>query len=98
MKTFTEPTQSMIEHAVKLDVDLADSSAEIVLCHTEIEELRANNAALLEACQLCECELSMYSMLASQSNNPQAWQDAIDAARKAIRESKRAPKGHKGHK
>ena len=33
--------------------DLADSSAEIVLCHTEIEELRATNAALLEVVRDC---------------------------------------------
>jgi len=51
--------------------------------------LKATNAELLEALRLCECELSMYSMLASQSNNPQAWQDAIDAAREAIRKASR---------
>ena len=54
-----------------------------------IAELEATNAELLEALRLCECELSMYSMLASQSNNPQAWQDAIDAARETIRKASR---------
>lgn len=40
---------------------------------------------LLEALRLCECELSLYVGLADKSNNPQAWHDAISAARRAIK-------------
>ena len=43
---------------------------------------------LLDALMLCECELSLYVVLAEQSNNPQAWHDAITAARIAIRNVK----------
>lgn len=43
----------------------------------------------LAALELCECELTLYRGLAAQSNNPQAWQDAIDAARAAIKHAKK---------
>lgn len=36
---------------------------------------------LLEALQFCECELTLYRGLAEQSENPQAWYDAIAKAR-----------------
>jgi hypothetical protein len=36
---------------------------------------------LLNALTYCECELSMYQILAEQSENPQAWYDAITRAR-----------------
>ena len=39
---------------------------------------------MLKALRLCECELSTYRILAEQSNNPQAWEDAIRAARAAM--------------
>ena len=39
---------------------------------------------LLAALELCECELTLYIGLADQSNNPDAWHSAIDAARAAI--------------
>jgi hypothetical protein len=48
-----------------MTTDLKDSSAEIVLCHTEIEDLRATNAALLEALE---------ELLAGPSDD---WRDAI---------------------
>ena len=43
---------------------------------------------LLEALQYCECELSMYRVLAEQSENPQAWYDAIAKARTVLKKLK----------
>ncbi len=39
---------------------------------------------LVNALRLCECELSTYRILSEQSSNPQAWHDAIKAARAAM--------------
>jgi hypothetical protein len=36
---------------------------------------------LLDALSYCECELTLYQGLAEQSENPQAWYDAIARAR-----------------
>ena len=57
--------------------------------YARYKQLKATNAELLEALRLCECELTLYVGLAEQSNNPQAWQDAITAAREAIRKASR---------
>ena len=43
-------------------IDLEDSSAEIVLFHTEIEALRATNADLLEALEDCMALLHTVTM------------------------------------
>jgi hypothetical protein len=39
---------------------------------------------LIEALQYCECELTLYQSLAEQSENPQAWYDAIARARTVL--------------
>lgn len=43
---------------------------------------------LLEALQYCECELTLYQGLAEQSENPQAWYDAIAKARTVLNKLK----------
>ncbi len=43
---------------------------------------------LVEALQYCECELTLYQGLAEQSENPQAWYDAIAKARTVLNKLK----------
>lgn len=43
---------------------------------------------LIEALQFCECELTLYQGLAEQSENPQAWYDAIAKARVVLNKLK----------
>ena len=68
-------SEEVFEKALDKIRELSTQSAKLVQAvndkDTELFESQELAAALLEALQLCECELSMYSMLASQTNNPQ---------------------------
>ena len=49
---------------------------------------------LLDALAYCECELSMYRVLVEQSENPQAWYDAIARARTVLNKLKGTQDDH----
>ncbi len=54
----------------------------------DVATLMALAPELVEALQYCECELTLYQGLAEQSENPQAWYDAIAKARTVLNKLK----------
>lgn len=72
------------------DHEVLDMEGSIVLTADDptVALLASLAPELLEALQLCECELSMYRVLAGQSENPQAWYDAIAKAQTVMNKLK----------
>jgi hypothetical protein len=65
------------------DYEILDAEGSIVFSADDptVALLASLAPEMLNALTYCECELSMYQILAEQSENPQAWYDAITRAR-----------------
>jgi hypothetical protein len=65
------------------DYEILDTEGSVVFSADDpaVALLAALAPELLEALLYCECELTLYRGLAEQSENPQAWYDAIAKAR-----------------
>ena len=72
------------------DNEILDAESSIVAVTDDpvVALLASLGPELLEALQFCECELTLYQGLAEQSENPQAWYDAIAKARAVLNKLK----------
>jgi hypothetical protein len=72
------------------DTEILDMEGSIIAAIDDptIALLASIGPELVEALQCCECELTLYQGLAEQSENPQAWYDAIAKARTVLNKLK----------